>query len=49
MIWRYEHVVAEAQAAGATDDEIDAAAHEAIETLLAQAEQPLSLRQLAQF
>lgn len=45
--WRYEHLVNMAVDAGATDDDIDTAAHDAIQTLFAQAEQPVTPRQLA--
>ena len=47
MVWRYEHVVAQAVAAGATEDEIDTVAHEAIQDLLALAEQPVTVRSLS--
>lgn len=46
--WRYEQLVHSATQAGATDEQIDAVAHEAVETLLARAEQPLTPRVLAQ-
>ncbi len=46
MVWRYDHVVAQALAAGATDEEIDTTAHEAVVALLAQAEQPFTAREL---
>jgi hypothetical protein len=45
--WRYEHLVAMALKAGVTDDEIDTVAHEALRALLAEAEQPLTARELA--
>jgi hypothetical protein len=45
--WRYEHLVALAQQAGATDEDIDGVAHEALQTLLNGAELPLNPRQLA--
>jgi hypothetical protein len=45
--WRYDHLVARATAAGATDEEIDAVAADAIQTLLTGAEQPLTARELA--
>jgi hypothetical protein len=45
--WRYERLVAQAFAAGATDEEIDATAHEALEALLLGAEKPLTALQLA--
>ncbi|MCG3149311.1 MAG: hypothetical protein PCFJNLEI_02771 [Verrucomicrobiae bacterium] len=45
--WRYDHLVAKATAAGATDEEIDAVASDAIQTLLTGAEQPLTARELA--
>ena len=45
--WRYERLVAEALAAGATDENIDTVAHEALEALLLGAEIPLTALQLA--
>jgi len=45
--WRYEHLVAIALKTGVTDEEIDTVAHEALQALLAGAEQPLTLRELA--
>jgi endonuclease III len=45
--WRYEHLIAVALKAGATDEQIDATAHSAIEALFASAEQPVTPRQLA--
>jgi hypothetical protein len=45
--WRYEHLVALAQQAGVTDEEIDIVAHEALQALLSGAEIPLTPRQLA--
>jgi hypothetical protein len=45
--WRYEHLVALAQQAGVTDEEIDGVAHEALQALLDGAELPLTPRQLA--
>ena len=46
--WRYEQSVATAMQAGATDEQIDCTAHEAMEALFAQAEQPVTSRQLTQ-
>lgn len=45
--WRYDHLVSLAIAAGASDDEIDTVASEAIHALLTGAEQPLTARELA--
>jgi len=45
--WQYEKLVAIAVNAGATDEQIDFVAHEAIETLFARAEQPITPRNLA--
>ena len=45
--WRCEQLVALAQRAGVTDDEIDDVAHDALQTLLNGAELPLTARQLA--
>lgn len=45
--WRYEHLVALAKAAGATDDDIDNVASAAIQMLLTGAEQPITARELA--
>ena len=45
--WRYEHLVALAERAGVTDQEIDDVAHEALHALLNGAELPLDARQLA--
>ena len=47
--WRYEKLVALASSAGATDEQIDLIAHEAIEVLFARAERPVTSRNLAQF
>lgn len=44
---RYEHLVALAERAGVTDQEIDDVAHEALQALLSGAELPLTARQLA--
>ena len=44
--WRYQLLVDAAVRHGATDQDIDAIAHEALETLLAGAEQPLTAREL---
>jgi hypothetical protein len=45
---RYESLVSVAASAGATDEQIDLAAHEAIETLFARAERPITPRNLTQ-
>ncbi|HUK82552.1 MAG TPA: hypothetical protein VLZ12_07985 [Verrucomicrobiae bacterium] len=45
--WRYEHLVQAAIQLGATDEDIDVVAHQAFETLLSGAEQPLTARELA--
>ncbi len=45
--WRYEHLLALALEAGATDDEVDIVAHEALQALLTGAELPLNPRELA--
>lgn len=45
--WRYDHLVASAAAAGASDEEIDDVASEAIQMLLTGAELPLTARELA--
>ena len=45
--WQYERLVAVAVNAGATDEQIDLIAHEAIEALFAQAERPITARSLA--
>jgi hypothetical protein len=45
--WRYDHLVALAVDAGASDEEIDAVASDAIQTLLTGAEQPFTARELA--
>jgi hypothetical protein len=45
--WRYEQLVTVAVKAGATDEQIDLIAHEAIEALFARAEQPITPRNLA--
>lgn len=45
--WRYEQLVTVAVKAGATDEQIDLVAHEAIEALFARAEQPITPRNLA--
>ena len=44
---RYEHLVAAATAAGATDEEIDLMAHQAVQALLTGAEEPITSRELA--
>jgi len=46
--WQYEKLVVVAVNAGATDEQIDLIAHEAIEALFARAEQPITPRNLAQ-
>jgi hypothetical protein len=46
--WQYEKLVTVAVNAGATDEQIDFVAHEAIEALFAHAEQPVTPRHLAQ-
>ena len=46
--WRYEQLVTTAVQAGASDEQIDIAAHEAVEALFAQAERPITPRNLAQ-
>lgn len=45
--WRYESLLALAERAGVTDEEIDGVAHEALQALLDGAELPLTARQLA--
>ena len=44
--WRYEKLVAVAVHAGATDEQIDLVAHEAIEAQFARAERPITPRNL---
>jgi uncharacterized membrane-anchored protein len=46
--WRYEQLVATAVQAGASDEQIDIVAHEAVEALFAQAEKPITPRNLDQ-
>jgi hypothetical protein len=46
--WRYEQLVSLAQQAGATDDEIDGVAHDALQALLNGAELPLTTREVSQ-
>jgi hypothetical protein len=46
--WQYERLVTVAVNAGATDEQIDLIAHEAIEAMFARAEQPITPRNLAQ-
>jgi hypothetical protein len=46
--WQYEKLVTLAVNAGATDEQIDLTAHEAIETLFARAERPITPRSLTQ-
>jgi hypothetical protein len=42
--WRYDELVEAALAAGATTEQIDLVAYEALQALLAGAEQPLTVR-----
>ena len=44
--WRYEQSVAAAVQAGASDEQIDLVAHEAVAALFAQAEKPVTPRNL---
>ena len=46
--WRYEPLVGAAVQAGASDEQIDLVAQEAVEELFAQAEKPVTRRDLAQ-
>jgi phosphoglycerate dehydrogenase-like enzyme len=46
-MWHYDDLVTAAHAAGVTDEELDLVAHEAVRSLLAGAEEPLSQRDLA--
>lgn len=46
--WQYEKLVTLAVNAGATDEQIDLVAHEAIEALFARAERPITPRSLTQ-
>ena len=46
--WRYEQLVTTAVQAGASDEQIDLLAHEAVEAVFAQAEKPITPRNLAQ-
>ncbi len=46
--WRYEQLVTMAVQAGASDEQIDLLAQEAIAALFAQAEKPVTQRNLAQ-
>ncbi|HVM60092.1 MAG TPA: hypothetical protein VMV72_04430 [Verrucomicrobiae bacterium] len=46
--WQYEKLVDLAVNAGATDEQIDLIAHEAIEALFARAERPVTPRSLTQ-
>jgi hypothetical protein len=46
--WQYEKLVTLAINAGATDEQIDLVAHEAIEALFARAERPITPRSLTQ-
>ena len=46
-VWRYDHLVDLAVKAGASDEEIDVVAHEALQALLRGAELPLTQRELA--
>jgi hypothetical protein len=45
--WRYEHLVEAAVRLGATDEDIDTVAHQALQALLSGAEQPITARDLA--
>ena len=45
--WRYEQLVTIAVQAGATDEDIDSLVHDALQALFANAEQPLTARELA--
>ena len=45
--WRYEHLVKAAVQLGATDENIDTVAHQALQDLLDAAEQPITARELA--
>ncbi len=45
--WRYEQLVTTAVQAGATDEDIDALVHDALQALFANAEEPLTARALA--
>jgi hypothetical protein len=44
--WRYEHLVDAAQDLGVTDHQLDAAIHEALQSLFDRAEQTVTTRQL---
>jgi len=44
--WQYENLVTAAVNAGATDEQIDLVAHDAIEALFARAERPVTPRNL---
>jgi hypothetical protein len=46
-MWHYDDLVAAAHAAGVTDEEMDLLAHDAVRSLLAGAEEPLTQRDLA--
>ena len=46
--WQYEKLVIAAVNAGATDEQIDLVAHDAIEALFARAERPVTPRNLTQ-
>ena len=46
-VWRYDHLVDLALKAGASDEEIDLIAHEALQALLTGAELPLTPGELA--
>jgi len=46
--WQYEKLVTGAVNAGATDDQIDLVAHDAMEALFARAERPVTPRSLSQ-
>ena len=49
IVWRYEYLLAQAVAAGATEQDIDTTAHEAVQELLVLAEQPLTMREADEF
>ena len=44
--WRYENLIAAAVKSGATDEDIDKVAYEAMHELFASAERPLTTRQI---
>lgn len=45
--WRYEQLVSSAVKAGASDEDIDGLVHDALQALFANAELPLTARELA--